>query len=439
MRHTGLLIFILMVLLGYMSLDAKPVLQITDTLGRQYVPVEWEEIDDISIQEQGNKTLMRISGPEKVREVILEESSIINGNTVPLVTITTDEYMEEIPDKINYQTARINIRGFGEFEDFEGEVSIRGRGNSSWKYWDKKPYRLKFDKKQQLCGLNKAKSYVLTANWTDVSLMQNPMAAFLAKMLGLPYTNTFIPVDVIFNGSYRGSYLLTNKPGINAGSVDIDEEKSVMWELDDSYDEDFKFMSPIYNLPVMLKDPDMDAERFEYWKQDFIAMEEAVSRGEVEEWIDVDTYARYRTVYTILYNKEIGHPKSLMLYKTEGGKYQFGPIWDFDVALGYLFDEDLSYTDKEIRYDIWLPKLMTAIEKNKRCQELLTYYFKYFLENEQLLWDYVEELEPQIRNSAIRNNIKWKTRGDWEDNVEKMKSWLHRRIEILKTKYKYAN
>ena len=293
------------------------VLQPIDIIGNNYSPLKWEEIDSIHLTSLGDKVnieLEDINGSNYCFD--LDEYYIYSGKTVPLIVITTEELMEEIPDKINYQTANISISGFGDYKDFEGEVQIRGRGNTSWIMFPKKPYRLKFEKKQELCGLKKAKSFVLTANWTDVSLMQNPIASFIGKMLDLPFTHTMIPVDVIFNGSYRGSYLLTNKPGINSGSVDIDEDTSVMWELDNSYDEDMKFKSPIYNLPVMLSDPDMDEERFEYWKQDFIEMERAVSEGNIEDWIDLEIYAKYRIIYDIMYNKEIGHPKSVKIYKT---------------------------------------------------------------------------------------------------------------------------
>lgn len=435
-RTLGYILMAVTALTLPLKISARSALQILDTLRWEYNAFDWKDIDRIKVRNEAGATLMNIYGNCPEFEFKVEDCQIVNGATVPMLIITTDEAMEEIPDKINYHSATIQIKGLSGYEDFEEKVSIRGRGNTSWVLWDKKPYRLKFDKKQQLCGLKKAKSYVLTANWTDISLMQNPIAGFLGNLLGVAYTHTYVPVDVVLNGVYRGSYLLTNKPGINAGSVDIDEATSVMWELDVSYDEEFKFRSPVYDLPVMLQDPDMDSERFEYWKQDFIAMEKAVSEGNVEEWIDLDNYARYRMVYEILYNKEVGHPKSVKIYKTEGGKYHMGPIWDFDVALGFLFNQDLSYTDAEIHYDVWVNKLMEDIEKDEKCQQLIRYYFYEFLNQEDLLWEFIDTYEQTIRDTALRNNLKWPQRGDWEQNIVDMKSWLRRRIQILKNKFR---
>ena len=51
--------------------------------------------------------------------------------------------------------------------------------------------------------------------------------------------------------------MLTEAIGIRSNSVDIDEDNSILFEIDKNYDEEWKFMSPLYNLPVMVKDPDM--------------------------------------------------------------------------------------------------------------------------------------------------------------------------------------
>ena len=54
-------------------------------------------------------------------------------------------------------------------------MQIRGRGNSTWKQMSKKPYRIKFQKKEKFLGKGyaKAKSWTLLANAGDKSLMRN--------------------------------------------------------------------------------------------------------------------------------------------------------------------------------------------------------------------------------------------------------------------------
>ena len=103
--------------------------------------------------------------------------------------------------------------------------------------------------------MGKAKNYVLLANHIDPTLMLNSVAFKVGQLLNIPFTNHAIPVDVVLNGKYKG----------------LDENNSVMWELDSYFDEDPKFKSEAFNLPVMVKDPDLTTEQFEYWKKDFNA------------------------------------------------------------------------------------------------------------------------------------------------------------------------
>lgn len=411
------------------------VLQHISEDAKTYTPVRWNEISRITVMDDESRPTMTIEmGEGDNISIDLGKTGVRNGYTVPLITITTEEEMEQIPDKINYKVASLKLSGFGNYDDAEAEVSIRGRGNTSWEISDKKPYRLKFSKKISLCGLNKAKSYVLLPNWTDGSLMQNAIAAKIGHMVDMPYVCDMIPVDVILNGIYRGSYLLANKPGINAGNVDIDEETSIMWELDTSMDEELTFRSPIYNLPVMVKDPDMDEARFLEWKEDFIQMERAVNEGKGEEWIDLEQYAAYRAVYTIMGNHEVGLPHSVKIYKTEGGKYKFGPLWDFDVAMGTNFGYELDgyHLEKAIG-GLWMNQLMEAIERfTPGMDAYLSEAFKKFFDHEDDLWEFIDETAAKMETSALRNSHKWSDRGVWHEQVEKMKTWLTTNINALK-------
>ena len=207
---------------------------------------------------------------------------------VPVIYINTDEPAYDIVDKVNYLSAKLSMSaGAGVDAEFDSlpptTMKVRGRGNTTLNF-PKKPYRLKFDKKISLCGLKKAKNYALIANYIDVTLMHNTCAFAIAERMGLPYTNHSIAVDVVFNGRYCGSYMLTEKIGINAGSVDIDEEKGLLLELDDHMDEDFCYWSPGLGIPVMVKDPDLTelaeadttlsaTERFDSIKAEFNAAE----------------------------------------------------------------------------------------------------------------------------------------------------------------------
>lgn len=422
-------IFILLSLISFFTIRAhENVLQIFD--GKDYDPVPWDIIDKITFK-NGN-LLLNLDNGEKTVVPFSESINMPSGLTIPLIEINTEEKLSEIPDKINYKKAVIELKGFEVYEDVISSMDIRGRGNSSWGF-PKKPYRLKFDKKISLCGLPKAKSYVLLANYTDTSLIQNALAFKIGQMLGLPFTNQFVPVDVKLNGLYKGSYLLTNKPGLNSGSVDIDEDNSIMWELDVNYDEDLKFRSPILDLPVMVSDPDLTQDQFEEWKADFIAMEKAAVEYNASSKVDMEILAKYVLVNEILKNDEIGYPKSVKLYKTRGGKYIFGPIWDFDTAMGKKW-EGGNYTFDKIEDPVWKNTLLSYLSDDPEYKDAIKANWKGIRGHLSELLDFISEYADLIQTSAQRNQTIWKTE-DFDNSIKSLKYWLANRFIALDAIY----
>ena len=261
-------------------------------------------------------------------------------SAIPELTITTtDPSIAEIPSKDYYLEGTLAVNGRGGYEDYTGKTEVKGRGNSTWGY-PKKPYRLKLNKKAEICGLGKAKNYVLLANHLDPTLMLNSVAFKIGRLLELPFTNHAIPVDVVLNGIYKGSYLLTEQIEVKENRVDLDENNSVMWELDSYWDDEPKFKSTAFNLPVMVKDPDLTTEQFEYWKKDFNAFTTQFAKEPLEgnsyvDMIDIESVAKFLITFNLVHNMEINHPKSVFLHKEGNGKYVMGPIWDFDWAYDY--------------------------------------------------------------------------------------------------------
>lgn len=425
------IVFIIFILSQITVFSQNNVLQIFDNY--KYSPIDWSDIKEIRYNDIQNDLII-IREDYNSTIISLSDSIIFqSGKTIPLIEIFTDEYLEEINSKTEYKKGHLRLNGFGEYLDEETDIEIRGRGNSSWTF-EKKPYRLKFSKKISLCGLPPAKNFVLLANYMDCSLLQNVLAFKIGKILNLPYTNNAVPVDINFNGIYKGSYLLTNKPGINAGSVEIDENNSVMWELDTNYDESLKFMSPRLNLPVMVSDPDINDEEFEYWKNDFIEMERAVCQNKASNYIDMEIAAKYLLVYEIMKNDEIGFPKSVKLFKTKGNKYIFGPIWDFDVAMGKIWLGE-CYTTEKINNKVWKNALFGYLENDSTFQETLKenlMLIKYQLPE---LLTFIDDYSSKIRPSAIRNQKLYSDYEDFDQSIEKLKEWLILRFESLSSLY----
>ena len=300
---------------------------------------EDESLDSMIVNGKENRLSVPLSNIERCAV----------GTNVPTVYITIPDNpgLTELYDKELYLDAMISIDGNGVVDDLEPTaVSIKGRGNSTWNY-AKKPYRLKFDKKIAICGLAKAKSYALIANYIDCTLMRNAVALKMGQLLNMPFTNHCQPIRVYFNGIFKGAYFITEKIGITGASVDIDEESGILFEMDTNFDEAYTFTSMYYSLPMMVKDPDLSEiaelkgvtpeSLLSTWGDDFEAFESKVFYGEdLSGSLDMESLVNYMLVYNVCGNREPAWPKSVYLYKASlDDVYHFGPIWDFDWGFTY--------------------------------------------------------------------------------------------------------
>lgn len=117
-------------------------------------------------------------------------------------------------------------------------TELKARGNSTFTDFEKKAYQIKIKNKYNLTGdeSNAQKKWVLLANAADITLIHNQLASTLAKDIGLPYTIDCEPVDLYYDGEYRGSYLLTDKVEVDDTGVDIQDLDGIIEELNEDTD-----------------------------------------------------------------------------------------------------------------------------------------------------------------------------------------------------------
>lgn len=118
--------------------------------------------------------------------------------------------------------AALLLRADGSVVYDGGLKQIKGRGNSTWDY-PKKPYQIKLTDKTDLLetGEAPASTWVLLANYCDETLLHNRLTYALAQGLDLAYTPGSVPVDLYYDGEYRGSYQLIEKTEVGESRVDI--------------------------------------------------------------------------------------------------------------------------------------------------------------------------------------------------------------------------
>jgi len=224
-------------------------------------------------------------------------------------------------------------------------LSIRGRGNSSWGYSDKKPYALKLENKSEILGMPKSKRWVLLANYGDRTLMRNEIANEIAQCTDLSTGMGWSPsgkfVELVLNGEHRGNYYLCEQVRVESNRLDIDEYSDYLLEMDRNYDETYKFRSAIKDYPYNIKSP--DAPDVSYIEDKIDTIEILMNNGSgYEPYIDYNSFADYWIVYELCQNIEVwGHsPGSVYCYflpDSGVGKLKMGPPWDFDYGTFNLY------------------------------------------------------------------------------------------------------
>jgi hypothetical protein len=217
--------------------------------------------------------------------------------------------------------------------------------------YPKKPYRLRFNEKVSLFGLEPARNWILLAEYRDPSYIFTPITFYVSKnIFEMPFTHSYFHVHLYINGDYRGLYGLTEHKQVNPGRIDIDPKNGWHVNIDEYYDEDPKFRSNNYQLPIMIKSP---KQEYQFVKDDWDELSSLMSAGNFPEsgyrnLIDMSTFVGYLLVSEIIRNwDELADPpegtKSMQAYKDKGGKISLGPLWDFDCGFGYNYQSTHEY------------------------------------------------------------------------------------------------
>lgn len=361
---------------------------------------------------------------------------IVWNDSLPHISIATVANAP-IVSKDEYIKAAISIDGKGIYADYSGTTQIRGRGNSTWEY-PKKPYRLKLDSKAALFGLSAEKDWILLANYLDETHLLNNIAFYAGKKLNIPYTNNAIPVELTLNGQYMGIYLFTEQIEVESNRVNVGD-KGLLLELDSYYDEDPKFRSNNYQLPVMIKYPDItNSTELAAVKAQFQQMETLVNASDFPnnnylDYLDAESLVNYLLVFMLTDNEEINHPKSVYMNKPANGKFMMGPLWDFDWAYGYEGTQkhfskyNTFFVPGNRAGTLFFSRFLT----DPKITLLLKQKWQAFAGSDDL-HAFVDEWAYLVEGARNRDYGLWK-RGssNYQTDITALKNWLTNRINYL--------
>lgn len=327
-------------------------------------------------------------------------------------------------------------------EDSPLPLEIRGRGHSSWK-GVKKPYKLKLGEKASLLGMNKHK------HWALLRFYEPTVAGLqLGNIMGMDWTASTRPVEVILNGDYQGLYLLTETNRIGKQRLNIYEQPN--WNEDvntipygwlveiDNYIETNQIKIAENNkwtLQVTYHSPDSLSLAQRSWLiEDFKAMNAAIydadkTNSTWEQKIDVDAMARFFIIQEVLDNSD-GFHGSFYLHKDRGddARWVAGPLWDLScnqrAKTDYTFLMKTTYTF----VPHWIGEL---IQDEDFCRAVRREWSKFYPQQVQPWMDYIDEHLLPCSTAYEQEKTLWNftDQSTLSQRVEKLKSSLLANIE----------
>lgn len=313
-------------------------------------------------------------------------------------------------------------------------ATIKGRGNWTWKGFDKKPYKIKFNQKTKVLGMPNNRHWCLQANADDpLGFMRNSLGHKLSKALGLRWTPRMRPVELVLNGEYKGFYFLTEHVRIAGHRVDIVEQEDGETHRDsitggwlveiDNYhtDNNIEFWEGNgAHVMISLREPkNLSGQQRSYLEQQLYALNDALygsSSADLERLLDIEEAAKYYLVQEIMEDTESFHG-SCFLYKDRDSlgvadKWKFGPVWDFGNAYS-RHEESWIYINPTWPPQVWIGRLN---EWPVFQQALMEQWWLFYHNQKEVVRKDILELADQIQQAAIRDADVWRGTQNYCDN-----------------------
>lgn len=404
-----------------------------------------------------------------------DDSKFYQMTNLPLVSFNTPG-MAEIKSKDDKHDGSyiciVSDGGKTLIED--SNTRMKGRGNGSWTF-PKKPFQIKFDKKQRPLGAPaKAKKWTLINNYGDRTLMRNKVAFDMSREAGISYTPFCAFVDVIYNGEYEGTYQLCDQMEVNPGRVDITEmtpedvEGSALTggyfiEVDAyAYEEKSMFYSGT-GIPVTIKSPDEDEivpAQSQYISNYFNTMERALYSYNFTDpvsgyrsYLDLESFLRYFIVCEL--DGNIDSFWSMYMWKDrDDALLHVGPVWDVDLGFQNYGSPnpvndmtDFLYThpsaSKANNMEAFVNRI---IKEDPEAKEQLAYMWSVLREKGNFNYEYfearIDAYAEELAESQSLNFVRWpilnssvqkdqKVFGSYEGEINNVKNYLKERFPKL--------
>ncbi|MGV3631642.1 MAG: CotH kinase family protein [Bacteroidota bacterium] len=417
----------------------------------------------------------------------------ITESDLPIVMLETNGV--EIPNepKIGGNVSIIyhgeGVRNYTNQTDFHfaGNCGLEIRGASSSGF-PKKSYDLEIrdnnglDLDTALLGMPSESDWVLSAQYTDKTLLRNMLSMHLIQGMGW-YAPRFKPVELFINGQYMGVYIFMEKVKKGNDRVDISTLNpneisgdnltgGYIVKLDkDSGNSNPGWESPFAPIPAgssIVLDysyPDGDViaqQQMDYIRNYFTGFETALAGPDfMDPLAGYRNYVNYESCLDALLISEFtrsidAYRKSFFIYKDKeslGGKLVMAPIWDYDLTYGNAdfcdgqypegWQYDFNYVCGEDYWinPFWFPRMMedTIFQADLRCR-WNTLRESTLHPDTVKLW--IDQMAQKINESQEWNYTIWQTMGtyvwpnsfvgaNYAEETNFLKDWIDQRFTWL--------
>lgn len=362
---------------------------------------------------------------------------------IPRVVIATENY-QKIKDCETEIPAKLQIWGEKTPESEVMDLTIRGRGNTSWTDMPKKSYKIEFADKQAMLGMPKDRDWALIANYADKTLMKNYITYKLSSWLNANYSPRCEFVELFLNKEYLGVYLLVETLKVNKHRIDINENISYVAEFDIHYkSKNTVIFLDVFQKPISIHHPKaatIPAQSI--LKKHLDSLTQLIIGSNIpidslEKWIDLQSYFLFYWIQEFSENRDGNFDTSVFFTWAPGEPLKMGPIWDFDLA--YNGHPNTLTQDPQkwfIRNYYWNGSLFKSSSFEKEA-------FSYWKNNHTSFIQLLDSIDVyrEILTFPAQNNFKkWPILGDTYSRyhqhsydshfaaVDALKKWIKTRI-----------
>ena len=289
------------------------------------------------------------------------------------------------------------------------QMRIRGRGNTSYDAEGgiKHSYKIKLAEHRKVFGMKGDKDWILLADVQDPTLLRNAVALRISRLVSMPWTPKYRAVEVYFNGSYGGCYLLVEGKEVdreNKIPITVVEpgqtDGGYLLEIDNKNDYDRYFRTETFQKKIKFKEPEFGDRNNPDNSADAVAQMEYITGyvNDVERLLkerafdpetgyqsklDLYTFIGNYIVQELTMNVDGGMRLSTYFAKDVDTKLFMPMVWDFDLALG-----NCSYIGNDFNLDPgmdgpkgWFIKIRGGSFENGDWDGSRKSYYQYLFED----------------------------------------------------------